>query len=114
MPEVTSTFRRTPAYRYIRSTDKLPRYDDTIDLRFDGIIAKVRLFNPTGIGTWFIATYDPHTDIAWGVVDLYCREVGSFSMRELLDYRGLFGLPIERDLHFRPVSIASLLSNGEH
>jgi hypothetical protein len=77
---------------------------------FDNIVCKVRLFNPTGIGTWWIAAYDPDTEIAWGVAELHCREVGSFSMRELAEYRSPFGFPVERDLHFQPTTIARILS----
>jgi hypothetical protein len=64
----------------------------------------VRLFNPTGIGTWWIAAYDPDTHIAWGVAELHERETGPFSMDELTEFRGRFGLSIERDLHYRPAT----------
>jgi hypothetical protein len=76
------------------------------------IIARVRLFNPTGIGTWWIAAYDPDTMMAWGVADINEPEVGSFSMQELVDFRGYLGLPIERDIDYRPVSIAAVLGKG--
>lgn len=114
MNEISSTFQRGPAYRYIRKADRLPTYDQLDEAdghTFDNILCKVRLFNPTGIGTWWIAAFDPDTEIAWGVAELHCREVGSFSMRELAEYRGQFGLPIERDLHFRPVTISDLLND---
>lgn len=112
MTEVTSTFQRRPAYRYIRAADRLPTYADLGDRTADDITAPVRLFNPTGIGTWYIAAYDPDTMIAWGVADIHCRELGSFSMQELLDFRGRFNLPIERDLHYRPTSLATLLGDA--
>jgi Protein of unknown function (DUF2958) len=107
--EVTSTFQRRPAYRYIRRSDRLPTYGDLGDTPADSIIARVRLFNPTGAGTWWIAAYDPDTMVAWGAAEIHEREVGSFSMGELLEYRGRFGLPVERDLHYRPMTLAAVL-----
>ena len=111
--EVTSTFQRRPAYRYIRRTDWLPTYAKLEDLSFEQIVCKVKLFNPTGIGTWWLAAYDPDSQTAWGVADLHEREVGSIWSPEILAFRGRFGLPIERDLHYRPVTVAALLADRE-
>jgi hypothetical protein len=107
--EVVSTFQHGPAYRYIRRTDHLPTYVQLGDKGFDKIVARVRLFNPTGAGTWWIAAYDADSMIAWGVAEIHEREVGSFSLRELAEFRGRFGLPIERDVHYRPITVAALL-----
>ncbi len=111
-PEVSSPFQKRPAYRYLRRSDHLPRYDQIPDISFERIDAKVKLFNPTGIGTWYVAAYDPEDHIAWGLADLHEREVGSFSMDELVAFRGRFGLPIERDLHWSPKSLATLQAGG--
>lgn len=112
MTEVASTYQRRPAYRYLRATDRLPvSVPDAASL--DEITAKVRLFNPTGIGTWWIAAYDPETGVAWGVAELSGeREVGAIWMPELVEYRGRFGLPIERDLHYTPGTIAEILGGA--
>jgi hypothetical protein len=110
--EVTSAFQRRPAYRYIRRSDNLPTYAELGDKGFDKIIARVRLFNPTGAGTWWIAAYDADNMLAWGVAEIHEREVGSLSIRELVEFRGRFGLPIERDLHYRPMTIAAVLEVG--
>lgn len=88
-----STFQNKPAYRYIRVSDHVPTTG--------GTVACIKLFNPTGAGTWYIAEYDPATRIAYGVVHLFETEYGSFSMEELVEYRGRFGLPIERDLSWK-------------
>lgn len=108
MSTVTSPFQRTPAYRYIRDADRLPT-DVPDDVPVDEIVAKVRLFNPTGIGTWWIAAYDPETGNAWGVAELHERECGAIWMPELVEFRGQFGLPIERDLHWRPATVGAIL-----
>jgi hypothetical protein len=106
---VSSTYSSIPAYKYLRLTDRILTYAELGDKPLSEIKAKVRLFNPTGIGTWHIAAYDPDTQIAWGVAEVHEREVGSFSMAELVAYRGQFGLPIERDLSWRPMSIAAVI-----
>ena len=95
-----STFQRRPAYRYIRATDKLPTLGATREETDP--TARVKLFNPTGQGTWYVVEYDPVSRVAFGLVDGFEREAGDFSMTELVDYRGQFGLPIERDLHWSP------------
>lgn len=101
-----STFQNRPAYRYIRASDALPTYED---LPEEGAVCKVKLFNPTGIGTWFIASYDPDTRVAYGVAKLHETEAGTVSMAELVEYRGRFGLPIERDLHWQPKTMEELM-----
>lgn len=96
-----SHFQNKPAYRYIRTTDNLP-----VDSRGQDLIAKVKLFNPTGPGTWYITAYDPATRIAQGAASIHEFEYGDFWMGELVEFRGRFGLPIERDLHWTPRPLA--------
>jgi len=109
-----SKFRKTPAYRYIRKSDKLP----TTEALGKEPVAKVRLFDPTGSWTWYIVAYDPDTRLAYGMVDGLVKDVGSFSMQELVEFQGRFGLPIERDLYFDPCPLKdltlmySIYSNG--
>jgi hypothetical protein len=65
------------------------------------VIAK--FFNPTGAGTWFATEYDPESQTFFGFVSIFGDwndEWGYFSLKELEDYRGRFGLGIERDLYF--------------
>ena len=95
-----STFQKRPCYRYIRESDKL----SSIDASREGMdpIAKVKLFDPTGSWTWFIAGYDPETRRAYGRVLGFEDECGDFDMSELIDIRADFGLPIERDLYWEP------------
>ena len=63
-----------------------------------------RFFNPVGAGTWYATEYDPNTRTFFGYVSIigdWNDEWGSFSLDELENYRGRFGLGIERDLYFR-------------
>lgn len=70
-----------------------------------------RFFNPCGAGTWFATEYDPVDKIFFGYVSIFGDwndEWGYFSLAELEDFKGAFGLGIERDLHFseKPMSEA--------
>lgn len=65
----------------------------------------VKLFTPDAACTWLLTELDPdEPDIAFGLCDLgmQCPELGSVSVAELQTIRGRLGLPVERDLHFRP------------
>jgi hypothetical protein len=68
----------------------------------------LKLFNPTGAGTWYLYEKEDD-DIYWGFVnlgDIDCAECGTVSMSELMAFRGRFGLGIERDMHFKPLSMS--------
>lgn len=96
-----STFQKRPAYRYIRASDHVPPFRND-DYHGASSVARVKLFDPTGSWTWYISEYDPKTRTAFGLVNGFEKELGYFSMKELVNHRGRFGLPLERDLHWRP------------
>ena len=63
----------------------------------------VKLFNPAGAATWLLTELDPEDeDVAWGLCDLGMGfpEFGTVRISELENFRGQFGLGIERDLYF--------------
>ena len=62
--------------------------------------AVVKLFNPGGIGTWYLSELDPETNVAFGLCCLYEKELGYVSLDELKKVKGMFGLGIERDAYF--------------
>lgn len=107
-----STFQNKPAYRYLRRTDRLPTTDEARACA-DPLVL-VKLFNPTGAGTWYVTGYDPETRIASGAADIHEFERGDFSMAELVELRpagtiagfGRFRLPLERDLFFTPCRLS--------
>ena len=80
--------------------DRLPTNDETAETGIEGLTVEVKLFNPTGLGTWYIYSYDPDSRLAYGLCDLGYPELGPVSLDELEGYRGAFGLGIERDRHF--------------
>ncbi|WP_341487162.1 DUF2958 domain-containing protein [Pararhizobium sp. A13] len=64
-----------------------------------------KLFTPDGAATWLIASAEPdEPDILFGLCDLGVGfpELGSVRLSEIENIRGLLGLPVERDLGFRP------------
>ena len=69
-------------------------------------MAIVKFFNPTGIGTWWAAEFDPESGIFFGKADLGFPELGTFSLDELQGYKGPFGIGIERDIHFTPMPLS--------
>ena len=60
----------------------------------------VKFFDPTGSWKWYATEYDPTNKTFFGLVDGHEKEWGYFSLEELESVKGLFGLGIERDLHF--------------
>ena len=81
----------------------------------------MKLFNPVGAGTWYLYEKEDD-DIYWGFVnlgDIDCAECGTVSMNELMSLRLPFGLHIERDMHFKPLSMSleeviNLVKSGKH
>ena len=76
-------------------------------------IVIVKFFNPQGAGYWFATEYDPKDKIFFGYVSIFgvntMDEWGSFSLKELEDYKGKFGLGIERDLHFDETPMSEII-----
>ena len=100
-----------PAYRYIRAADRLPTTDEAWGAADPMVL--VKLFDPAGAGTWYIAGYDRETGRAFGAVRIHELEVGDFDIWELVGLRGRpFGLPIERDLHWRPAHLSAVLDGS--
>lgn len=65
----------------------------------------VKLFTPDAGATWLISEIDPGDhDHAFGLCDLGhgCPELGWVSLSEIEIVRGRLGLPVERDLSFKP------------
>jgi hypothetical protein len=82
---------------------KLPRLGMTSEMDSKDVKVILKAFNPSGSGTWYITEYDPSTGEAFGYANVSgsdCAELGYINMNELQNYRGRFGLGIERDIHF--------------
>lgn len=62
----------------------------------------VKFFYPAGAGTWIFTELDENGDTLFGLCDpgLGTPELGYASLSELAEFRGRFGLGIERDMHW--------------
>lgn len=66
-----------------------------------------KFFTPDAQWTWYVMEYDGD-DTFFGLVHGFERELGYFSLSELLSVRGAMGLPIERDKCFRPCRLSEI------
>lgn len=90
--------------------DKFAKVGRQEEVKDPVVIAK--FFNPAGAGTWYATEYDPEEKMFFGFVSIFGDwndEWGSFSLVELENYRGKFGLGIERDLYFDPKPFSKIL-----
>lgn len=74
--------------------------------------AVVKLFNPTGIGTWYLTELNPETNVAFGLADVHEKELGYIDLNELQNFKGQFGLGIERDKYFKEQTLEILQMEG--
>jgi hypothetical protein len=70
-------------------------------------VVHVKYFTPDGSWTWWATEFDGE-DTFFGLVEGHVRELGYFSLSELREARGPMGLPIERDLHWRPQTLQEI------
>ena len=88
------------------SREKLPPLYSGEEQGLDAL-AQVKFFTPTSNWTWYASEFDGD-DIFFGLVSGFELEFGYFSLSELQSVKGPLGLPIERDLHFKPKSLREL------
>lgn len=70
-------------------------------------IAHVKFFTPDSSWTWYATEFDGE-DTFFGLVDGHYKELGYFSLSELQSVHGPLGLPIERDLHWKPTALQDI------
>jgi hypothetical protein len=78
---------------------KIPRFHEG-----DGT-AYVKFFTPWAGWTWYGCEYQPEEKLFYGYVEGLEKEWGYFSLEELEQLRGPFGLRIERDMYFKPKKV---------
>ena len=69
--------------------------------------ALVKFFTPDSNWSFYASEFDGE-DIFFGLVIGFEAEFGYFSLSELESVRGPLGLPVERDLQFKPRSLEAL------
>jgi hypothetical protein len=72
----------------------------------------VKFFFPASSWTWYATEFDGQ-DIFFGLVDGFEMELGYFSLSELRSTRDKLGLPIERDLYFKPCRLSEIKASIE-
>ncbi|CRI66939.1 conserved hypothetical protein [Thiocapsa sp. KS1] len=70
-------------------------------------VVRVKFFYPDFSWTWYAIEFDGE-DLFYGLVDGFEKELGYFSLSELMQTRGKFGMEIERDFWFTPCRVSSL------
>lgn len=75
-------------------------------------LAQVKFFTPDSTWSWYASEFDGE-DVFFGLVDGFELELGYFSLGELQEARGPWGLPIERDLYFEPQTLRELMDMHE-
>ena len=58
--------------------------------------------------TWYPIEFDGR-DTFYGLVDGFEEELGYFTLSELMSNRGKLGLPVERDLYFKPCRLSEVM-----
>ena len=74
----------------------------------DAAVVHFKCFTPWSNWTWYALEYDPDEGVCFGLVVGHEVELGTFSLCELLEIRGPYGLQIERDLHWTPKPLADV------
>jgi hypothetical protein len=99
---------------------KLPTLDESAEVGIADTMVHCKLFNPAGVGTWYITAFDPETNEAFGFVNLnnpQCAELGYISIDELTSLRLPMGMKIERDAHFDSMPLQEVMDkvqSGRH
>ncbi len=72
-------------------------------------ICYVKLFLPNSNWTWYIIEINKQdNNTCFGFVDGLEQELGYFTIRELENLRGLFGLKVELDVSFKPTKLSKI------
>lgn len=72
-------------------------------------ICYVKLFLPSSNWTWYIIEIDKSdNNTCYGLVDGFEKELGYFTIRELENLKGLFGLKVELDTSFNTTKLSKI------
>ncbi len=71
-------------------------------------VAWVKFFTPASGWTWWASEFDGE-DLFFGLVHGFEKELGYFRLSEIQGVHGVFGLPVERDRHYRPKTLRELM-----
>jgi len=80
-------------------------------------MARLKLFNPTGVGTWLLQDWNSEDNVAFGwchLGDDYAAEYGYVSLEELANTRGRMGIGIEIENWFRPTPMDKAIAKEKN
>lgn len=92
-----------------RDLAKYPLYSQ--DGKGKDAVVICKFFNPCGSGTWYVLEGERQENGDWmffGIVDLFEREYGYFTLSQLQEVRLPFGLKIERDMYFDKCKVSDI------
>jgi len=87
--------------------EKLPKLYTQEEKGLDAV-AIVKFFTPDSNWTWYATEFDGD-DLFFGLVEGFEKEIGYFRLSELQSVKGALGLPIERDMYFKPKTLRELM-----
>jgi len=87
--------------------EKLPKLYTQEEKGLDAV-AIVKFFTPDSNWTWYATEFDGD-DLFFGLVEGFEKEIGYFRLSELQSIKGALGLPIERDMYFKPKTLRELM-----
>jgi hypothetical protein len=70
-------------------------------------VVYAKYFCPSSSWTWYATEFDGQ-DTFFGLVEGFEKELGYFNLSELESITGPMGLPIERDLYWKPKTLAEI------
>jgi hypothetical protein len=72
-------------------------------------IVYVKLFLPSSNWTWYIIEINKEdNNTCYGFVDGLEKELGYFTLSELENLKGMFGLKVELDTSFKPTKLSKI------
>lgn len=87
---------------------KMPPLRSTEEQGADALV-HIHFFSPYSQWDWYATEYDPATGVFFGWVNGFEGEYGYFTLAELENATGKYGLPlVERDLDWTPVRLAEV------
>jgi len=88
--------------------EKLPKLYSQEEKGLEAV-AIVKFFTPDSNWTWYATEFDGD-DLFFGLVEGFEKEIGYFRLSELQSVKGALGLPIERDMYFKPKTLKELMN----
>ena len=72
-------------------------------------IVYVKLFLPSSNWTWYIIEINKEdNNTCYGFVDGLEKELGYFTLSELENLKGMFGIKVELDISFKPTKLSKM------